>query len=69
MTANSNQTLTELLMSYNHLDTSKDDKRLIAVTAALELIKSDASGGNTELSEELKNLGKYADSIQKAIKP
>ncbi len=63
------QTLIELMMGYNHLDTSREDKRLIAVTAALELIKSDAQGGNVDMSAEMKNLSKYADSIQKALKP
>lgn len=69
MTGNQKQTLMELMMFYNHLDTSQEDKRLIAVTAALDLIKSDAQGGNADLAAEMKNLSKYADSIQKALKP
>lgn len=69
MTGNQKQTLMELMMFYNHLDTSHEDKRLIAVTAALDLIKSDAQGGNADLNAEMKNLSKYADSIQKALKP
>jgi hypothetical protein len=60
--------LLELMMQYNHLDTSKEDKRLIAVTAALELIRCDATGGNADLGAEIKNVGKYADQIQKAMK-
>lgn len=56
------------MMAYNHLDTNREDKRLIAVTAALELIKTDAAGGNAELDKEMDNLSKYADTIQKAIK-
>ena len=58
-----------MMMHYNHLDTSDEDKRLIAVTAALELIKCDATGGNADLGAEIKNVGKYADPIQRALKP
>lgn len=63
------QSLLEMMMRYNHVDTSKDDKRLIAVTAALELIRCDATGGNADLGAEIKNVGKYADQIQRAMKP
>ena len=45
----------------------EDDKRAIAVAAALELIRADASGGNAEVGDELKSLSKYADQIQKAL--
>ena len=64
-----NQSLLDLMMRYNHLDCSDEDKRLIAVTAALELIRCDATGGNADLGAEIKNVGKYADQIQKAMKP
>jgi len=37
------------------------------VAAALEVIRADASGGNAEVNDELKNLAKYADHIQKAL--
>lgn len=67
MANKNNQSLTELMLFYNQLDTSVDDKRLIAVTAALELIKSDAQGGNADLAAEIKNLSRYADQIQKAL--
>ena len=43
------------------------EKRALAVSAALEVIRADASGGNAEVNDELKNLGKYADLIQKAL--
>jgi len=43
------------------------EKRALAVAAALEVIRADASGGNAEVNDELKNLGKYADHIQKAL--
>ncbi len=64
-----NESLLTMMMHYNHLDTSDEDKRLIAVTAALELIKCDATGGNADLGAEIKNVGKYADQIQRALKP
>ena len=64
-----NESLLAMMMNYNHLDTSDEDKRLIAVTAALELIKCDASGGNADLGAEIKNVAKYADQIQRALKP
>ena len=44
-----------------------NDQRVLAVSAALELIKADAFGGNAEVNDELKNLAKYADHIQKAL--
>ena len=68
-TASDNQSLLDLMMRYNHLDSSVEDKRLIAVTAALELIRCDATGGNADLGAEIKNVGKYADHIQRAMKP
>jgi len=43
------------------------EKRSLAVAAALEVIRADAFGGNAEVNDELKNLSKYADSIQKAL--
>ncbi len=43
------------------------EKRAVAVAAALEVIRADASGGNAEVNDELKNLAKYADHIQKAL--
>lgn len=43
------------------------EKRALAVSAALEVIRADASGGNAEVNDELKNLAKYADHIQKAL--
>ena len=43
------------------------EKRALAVSAALEVIRADATGGNAELNDELKNLSKYADLIQKAL--
>jgi hypothetical protein len=64
-----NSSLLSIMMMYNHLDTSDEDKRMIAVTAALELIKCDASGGNADLGAEIKNVAKYADHIQRALKP
>jgi len=63
------QSLLDIMMRYNHVDASKEDKRLIAVTAALELIRCDATGGNADVGDELKNIGRYADFIQKAMKP
>lgn len=69
MSAADPKSLLDLMMKYNHVDTSKDDKRLIAVTAALELIRCDAAGSNADLSAEVKNVGRYADQIQKAMKP
>ncbi len=43
------------------------EKRALAVAAALEIIRADASGGNAEVGDELKSLAKYADQIQKAL--
>ena len=43
------------------------EKRALAVAAALEGVRADASGGNAEVNDELKSLGKYADNIQKAL--
>lgn len=43
------------------------EKRATAVAAALEVIRADAFGGNSEVNDELKNLAKYADHIQKAL--
>ncbi len=43
------------------------EKRALAVAAALEIIRADAFGGNSEVNDELKNLAKYADIIQKAL--
>lgn len=43
------------------------EKRALAVAAALEVIRADAAGGNAEVGDELKNLAKYADHIQKAL--
>ena len=43
------------------------EKRALAVAAALEVVRADAFGGNAEVNDELKSLGKYADNIQKAL--
>lgn len=43
------------------------EQRALAVAAALEIIRADASGGNAEVGDELKSLAKYADQIQKAL--
>ena len=43
------------------------EKRALAVAAALEIIRSDAAGGNAEVGDELKSLAKYADHIHKAL--
>jgi len=45
----------------------EDEQRAAAVSAALELIRADATGGNAEVEDEIKNLSKYADQIQKAL--
>jgi len=48
---------------------TKDEnvQRAMAVAAALELIRADATGGQAEVGDEMKNLSKYADQIQKAL--
>ncbi len=43
------------------------EKRAMAVAAALEIIRADAGGGQADVADELKNLAKYADHIQKAL--
>ena len=44
------------------------DKRSLAVSAALELILTKASSGDTSLARELDHLSAYADKIQAALK-
>ena len=53
-------------VKYNNGDPS--DKRGIAVSAALELILTKASSGDTSLARELDHLSAYADKIQEALK-
>lgn len=55
------------LVSAHYLN-SNDGKRVIAVSAALELIAARASSSAAvHLEEEFNNLSKYADQIQAAI--
>lgn len=62
---NENSSFASIFRGYhsNH----DQEKRALAVAAALELLRADARGGNAEVNDEIKNLSKYADHIQKAL--
>lgn len=62
---NDNSSFATIFRGYhsNH----EQEQRALAVAAALELLRADARGGNAEVSDEIKNLSKYADYIQKAL--
>lgn len=59
------------LTKYNSHVHSPDDKRAIAVSAALSLIQakvSNAPTNGTILESEMSSLSTYADQIQEALK-
>lgn len=59
------------LTKYNSHLHSPQDKRAIAVTAALELIKAkvaNSPSNATVLEDEIADLDSYADKIQDALK-
>lgn len=55
--------------SHAYSNLSPDNKRAIAVGAALEVIAARATGpsGNVNLSYEFEQLSRYADQIQAAL--
>jgi len=48
-------------------NSSDETKRTIAVSCALELIRSQISSGAGYLDTHLEDISKYADTIQKAL--
>lgn len=59
------------LSKYNLHSQSEEDKRALAVTAALAVIQAKVTNAPTYagiVENEIKNLSKYADQIQEALK-
>lgn len=64
------QTFTDLNL-YNNRVKGADDRRAMAVAAALSLIHAKASSTPADcniLTDEMNNLSNYADQIQEALK-
>lgn len=59
------------LIKYNNHTNSEEDKRALAVTAALAVIQAKVTNAPTYaaiVENEMKGLSKYADQIQEALK-
>lgn len=56
------------LYTYHDSNTSAEEQRKIAVEAALELIRTNATS-STSLAADMNQLEHFADLIQKALKP
>ncbi|NOH95151.1 hypothetical protein F0229_21870 [Vibrio sp. AIC-3] len=60
------------LSEYHVYDDSPEVQRMLAVSAALEVIKADVSASgerkSNNIRDNMENLASYADAIQEALK-